>query len=492
MSAIDPNFAPLVAAPLLVPLVTALLCALMQRQARWLSLAGSVAMFAAALALFLQVQADGTQTMAFGGWQAPFGIAFVADPLGASMALITALMGLACIIFQFSGVDSAPESPTLYPLLHALLAGVAGAFLTGDIFNLYVWFELMLVAAVGLLALGGRRAQLEGAFKYFVLNAFGTMVFLMAIGWIYARTGQLNLQALEIASASLGAGETLAFVAALCIGFLLKAGAFPLFAWLPASYHTLPAPVLALFAGLLTKVGIYAVLRIAGDVFPGVPAIGFEVLGWIAIATMVTGVLGAAFHWDIRRILAFHIVSQIGYMLLGVALDSADGRTGTVFYILHHIIVKANLFLIGALIFRLTGSYDLRESGGLWASRPLFGLLFLVPALSLVGIPPLSGFWAKFIVVREAMLLEHWVWAAVALLVGFLTLYSMMKIWFEAFWKPHPQPERAITGPTSAAALWPAYLVVVSLAALTVAIGLMPEPMLDFARSANAAMEATP
>jgi multicomponent Na+:H+ antiporter subunit D len=491
MALLDVQIHALVAAPLLLPMMAGLLAALLPRWAAAISFAGALALAAAAALLVAAVALHGTLRTTFGDWPAPFGIEFVADPLGVAMVAVTALMAVVCLLFQRSGIDAAPESDVLHPLLQLLLAAVCGAFLTGDIFNLYVWFELMLVAAVGLLALGRRRDQLEGALKYFVLNALGTMLFLMAIGWLYARTGHLNFAALEAAAGGLAAAELGFFAAALCLGFLLKAGAFPLFAWLPAAYHTLPAPLLALFAGLLTKVGVYAVLRVLGDVFATAPDVMFEVLGWVAVATMVTGVLGAAFHWDMRRILAFHIVSQIGYMLLGIALDSAAGRTGTVFYIVHHIIVKANLFLVAALVAREVGSYDLRRAGGLWAKRPMLALFFAIPALSLVGIPPLSGFWAKFILVRESIMLEHWIWAAAMLLVGFLTLYSMMKIWFEAFWKPLP----ADLAPHDPGPRGPAFAAIAAsalLAALTLVLGLLPEPFLDFAAAANAAMEAVP
>jgi multicomponent Na+:H+ antiporter subunit D len=479
----------LLIAPVIVPMATALLAAMAASRpglVRAISLGGAFAALATALALLARVAEAGVLRTAFGGWEAPFGIEFVADPLGASMVLITALMGVACLVFQLSDADPAPESPTLHPLIHGLLAGVGGAFLTGDLFNLYVWFEVMLLASVGLLALGLGRRNLDATLKYFVLNALGTLLFLAGIAAVYGLTGHLNFAALEIAGAQIEPARLLPAVALVVLAFLVKSGAFPLFAWLPAAYHSLPAPVLALFAGLLTKVGVYAVLRIVGDVFQLAPQ-AYEVLGWIAVATMVTGVLGAAYHWDMRRILSFHIVSQIGYMLLGIAPASTAATVGTVFYILHHIIVKANLFLIAAVVWRLAGSYDLRQTGGLWKSRPMLGLLFLIPALSLVGIPPLSGFWAKFIVVREALLQGQVAWAVAALLVGFLTLYSMMKIWFEAFWKKHPQADWALPADTR---LGPAWVATIGLAALTVAIGLFPEPLYQFAESAARMMSS--
>jgi len=479
----------LVASPLLVPLGTglvALLAAEHPRLQRALSLGGAFLLLACALALLVQVEQHGTARVAFGDWPAPFGIEFAADRLGAGMAVITALMGTATLVFQWSDADPAPASPTLLPLVHMLLAGVGAAFVTADLFNLYVWFEVMLIAALGLLAHGAAARQLDATLKYFVLNVLGTMLLLMSIAYLYGVTGHLNFTALEAAGDAVDPMRLMPFVVALALAFLIKAGAFPVYAWLPASYHTLPAPLAALFAALLTKVGVYAVLRLLGDIFAASPPLLYEALGWVAVATMLFGVLGAAWHWDVRRILAFHIISQIGYMLLGIALASRDGNAGAIFYIIHHIIVKANLFLIAAIVFRLVGSYDLRRAGGLYKPRPWLGVLFLVPALSLVGMPPMSGFWAKLIVLREALLQGQWVWAAAALLVGFLTLYSMMKIWFEAFWKRHPDPGWR---PPADTRLGPAYVATIALALLTVAIGLWPEPLVQFALKAAESLE---
>ncbi len=482
----------LVAAPALVPLGTALVTALARRRPRLvgaLSLAGACASLLAATWLFVRVLVEGAQRTSFGGWPAPFGIAFVVDPLGGSLALIAALMGVVTLVFQRSSADRAPESPTLHPLIHALLAGVGGAFVTGDLFNLYVWFEVMLLAALGLLALGGGRRHLEATLKYFALNAVGTLLLLVGLAGIYGLTGQLNFAALRDAAPTVDPGLLLLVATPACLAFLLKAGAFPLFAWLPASYPTLPAPLLALFAALLTKVGVYALLRLLGDLFVAVPAVTFELLGWLAVATMLTGVLGAAYHWDMRRILAFHIVSQIGYMLLGVALHSEAGTVGTVFYLVHHIVVKANLFLVAAMVFQLCGSYDLRRAGGLWLARPALGLLFLVPALSLVGIPPLSGFWAKLLILRAALAQGQIAWAAAALIVGVLTLYSMLKIWLQAFWAPHPEPDWSAPAPAGRGAAW---LATGGLALVTVAIGVAPEPVYRFAAAAARSLGVSP
>jgi multicomponent Na+:H+ antiporter subunit D len=478
----------LAASPVLVPLATALATAIAAghpRAQRALSFIGILAFLACGLALVAAAHGGTTVASAFGGWKAPFGIEFRIDRLGASLVLITALMGAASLLFAESDADPGPRHPLLLPLVHGVLAGVGGAFATADLFNLYVWFEVMLIAALGVFAIGGRRDQLDASFKYLALNLLGTLLLLVGIGAVYAVTGHLNYTALAEAAGTLPPATTVLLLAVLGTAFLIKAGAFPLFAWLPASYHTLPAPVLALFAGLLTKVGAYAVLRVLGDVFAPAPQVLYEALGWIAAATMLFGVLGAAYHWDIRRILAFHIISQIGYILLAVALAGEAGNAATLFYTLHHIVVKANLFLIGAIIWRLTGSYDLRRSGGLWQARPWLGVLFVIPALSLVGIPPLSGFWAKYLVLHEAIGQGRIAWTVVALLVSVLTLYSMMKIWLEAFWRPHPDARWV---PPADARLTPAFAATVGLAAITLWIGTRPEALIAYARAAAAAL----
>lgn len=474
--------------PLLVPLVTALLCALTQstpRLQQGVSMVGALVLLVCTTLLLRQVQLEGNVAVVAGHWPLPFGVEFVADRLGAALALIAAAMVTITLLWQWSDADAAPSSPALHPLLHGLVAGVGGAFLTADLFNLYVWFELALICSLGLLAHGGSVRQLDATLKYFVLNVFGTLLLLTAVALLYAATGHLNFSALSQVASQLDPAVKLPLLGLLLLAFLIKAAAFPFFAWLPASYHTLPAPILALFSALLTKVGIYAVIRTLGDVFIPAPDLLFEVLGWLAVATMITGVLGAAYHWDIRRILAFHSISQIGYILLAIALASRAGNAAAIFFTLHHSVVKASLFLVAALVFRYTGHYDLRRCGGLYVARPWLAVLFLLLALALVGIPPFSGFWGKYLIVRESLAQGAYVWAASALLVGIVTLYSMMKIWLEAFWKPHP--DAAWSAPTHAR-VTPAVVGVSSLVLITLWVGLFPETLVEFSNDAAAAL----
>ena len=474
--------------PIVIPLATAILVALQRSGAaagRWLSVGGSFLLLAAAVALVAQVWRHGVIVAQMGSWAAPFGITLVADLLSAAMVAITAIIGLAVAIYALADIDARREALGYHTLYQVLLAGVCGAFLTGDIFNLYVWFEVMLIASFGLMVLGGDKAQLDGGIKYIALNLVSTVLFLSGIGLLYGLTGTLNMADLHLAVREVEQTGLVTVVAVFfMVAFGIKAAVFPLFFWLPASYHTPPVAVSAIFAGLLTKVGVYALIRVFSLIFT--QDIGYTHALLLAVAglTMVTGVLGAAAQDGFRKVLSFHIVSQIGYMIMGLALFTPLALVGAVFYLVHHIIVKANLFLVSGVANRLTGSFELTRIGGLYKSAPLLAVLFLVPALSLAGIPPLSGFWAKFLLVKASLDIGAYMIAATALVVGLLTVYSMTKVWAEAFWKPHPAgtaPVMVLLDQRERLAL---LLPIAALAALTVAIGLFPEPFVAFAERA--------
>jgi multicomponent Na+:H+ antiporter subunit D len=463
----------LVLGPFLLPMITALVSASVRgRLRRVLDLLGGVLLFAWAVALFLEVAVEGRQSLAVGAWPLPYAIELAADGLSAGMVLLVALVSLLVLIFQ-AGWRESPELPGLSPLQHGLIAATMAALLSADLFNLYVWFELMLMATLGLLALGGGQRNQEAAFKYFSLNMLGALVMLAAVGLIYGATGDLNLAALAQAAREPTVAAALpAYLGLLLAALLLKAGAFPLFAWLPAAYHTLPAPLLALVGGLLTKITVYVLLRLTGQVFDAGQL--YEVMGWLAVVTMLSGVLGAAYHWDLRRILSFHIVSQIGYLLLGLAMASQAAAAATGFFLFHNILVKTNLFLIAGLMWLAMGHYDLRRGGGLFPARPLLAGLFLLSAFALVGVPPTTGFWGKFLILREALNQDRLLWAGVALATGLLTLYSMTKIWLEGFWKPNPVSPSRVPLPVSA------YAAVITLSLVILLVGLYPEPVIDY------------
>jgi len=471
----------LVILPVLVPLATAIACLALRpwRGAqRATSVGGALAQLAVAAALLARVDGSGIQVMQMGAWPAPFGISLVADLLAAIMVLLSGITGVAVAVYSLGSIDAARERHGYHPLFHFLLMGVSMAFLTGDLFNLYVAFEVMLMASFVLLALGGERAQLEGAVKYVSLNLLSSAVFLAAVGVLYGVAGTLNMADLALAvqrGTAPGLVTTLACL--FLVAFGIKAAVFPLFFWLPASYHTPPVAVSAIFAGLLTKVGVYALLRAFTLVFTGETGFTHSVLLVAAVLTMATGVLGAAAQLEFRRVLSFHIVSQIGYMVLGLALLTPLALAGTVFYLMHHIVVKTNLFLVAGIVRRLGGTLELAALGGLYRRRPGLALLFLVPAFSLAGIPPLSGFWGKLVLVKAGLEAEHYAVTGVALAVSLLTLYSMTKLWNAAFWKEPPEGRAESAAPVPWTLLGP----VVALAAITVAVGLGAGPVFDLA-----------
>jgi multicomponent Na+:H+ antiporter subunit D len=475
-----------VVAPILVPLVAGAAVMVGFRSIRLqktVGVTGAVLLLASSVLLFEEVWRGGPHSVHVGGWPPPFAITLVADTLGSLMVLLASIIGAAVALYSLAEVEPKRLEMGYFALLMVLLAGINGAFLTADLFNLYVCFEVMLMASFVLLVLGGDRRQMEGGLKYVTLNLVSSALFLAGAGIVYGAAHSLNLADLSVRMPEVAAQrpELAAALAGLFIvAFGIKAALFPLYSWLPASYHTPPVAVSAVFAGLLTKVGVYALIRVYSVVFVGVPGV-FSILLVMAVLTMVAGVLGAVAQFHVRRILSFHIVSQIGYMVLGLALlgvrDDGVRRlalAAAVFYIAHHILVKTNLFLIAGVIRRHGGTEELGPLGGLSSKAPWLAALFLIPAASLAGIPPLSGFWAKLGIIRATIEAGAWTALAAALFAGLLTLLSMTKIWNEAFWKDAPAEPPAGSAPLHSAAM---VLPIVLLAALTVAIGLAPQPL---------------
>jgi multicomponent Na+:H+ antiporter subunit D len=476
--------------PIVLPMAAGISCMMAYRSRpiqRTISILGAVFLLLADIVLLFEVSQNGMLASQVGNWPAPFGITLVADVFSALMLLLTGLIGVTVVLYSLASIDRARENFGYYPLFHFLLMGVSGAFLTGDLFNLYVWFEVMLVSSFVLMALGGERAQMEGAIKYVTLNLISSMLFLTALGILYGLAGTLNMADLGSKFAEISATQPVGIMRTLAtlfiIAFGIKAAAFPLFFWLPASYHTPPVAVSALFAGLLTKVGVYALIRVFTLIFVQDTAYTHALILIIAGLTMITGVLGAVSQNEFRRILSFHIVSQIGYMLMGLGLFSPLGLGASVFYIAHHIIVKTNLFLVSGAVNRLCRTFDLKIMGGLYRTRPDLAVLFLIPALSLAGLPPLSGFFAKLGLVQAGLFQGHYLIVGVSLAVSLLTLFSMIKIWNEAFWKGMTDSRNC---PANAAVGLRGYLFPIGLlAGITLILGLASGPVFAFALRAG-------
>jgi multicomponent Na+:H+ antiporter subunit D len=478
----------LIVLPIIIPLAAAALAIIFwrwRRVQRWIAVFGSVGLLAAAIALFISVYNHGIQATQMGNWPAPFGITLVADLFSSIMVLVAGVMGLVTTVYSLGSIDARRESFGYYPLLQVLLMGVCGIFLTGDIFNLYVWLEVTLISSFVLMALGGETPQLKGAIVYFVLNLVASVTLLTAIGILYGATGMLNLADLsQVLGVSSEPGLVVTMSVLFMVAFSIKSAAFPLFFWLPDSYHTPPPAVTAIFSALLTKVGLYALLRLFTLLFIQETAYTHTLILVIAGFTMVTGVLGAVAQNQMRRLLSFHIISQIGYPLMGLGLLTQRGLAAAIFFMVHVILAKAALFLVSGLVYNLRNTYDLKKLGWIYHTNPLVALLFLFPAASLAGIPPFSGFFAKLGLIMAGLESGQYVIVAVSLAVSMLTLYSMTKIWAEAFWKKPPDSP-VLTSRT--ARLHPLAVVATAVTAgMTVVLGLWSQPLMSVVSQASA------
>ncbi len=382
-----------------------------------------------------EVLQHGILTMQAGEWQAPFGITFVADAFSATMVLLTAISGMAVIVFSTGAIRNARLKFGYFPILNFLLMGLNGAFLTGDIFNLYVWFEIIIIASFVLITIGGEKAQIEGAIKYVTMNLLASAIFLTAIAILYGMAGSLNMADLSGQVAQIENRGLVNVVAILfLVGFGIKSAIFPLYFWLPASYHTPPPAISAIFGGLLTKVGVYALLRIFTLIFIPDEFLS-NLLIIMAALTILSGGLGAILQVNLRKIFSYLIVCHIGFMIAGLGIYTEVALVGAICYLIHDIIVKTNLFLVSGLIFKLKGTLNINKLGGMYKKYPAFSILMAIPLFSLVGIPPLSGFWGKLFLIQGGYAEGQLVLIAFILLGSFLTLWVAAKIWTEVFWK---------------------------------------------------------
>ena len=434
--------------PVLLPLLGAGLTLVLARRPT-LQRAVSVTVLSAvvviaALLLVAAVQ-SGPIVITVGSWPVPLGITLVVDPLSALMLLTSMTVTLAVLVYAIGqGVydrDEATPITIFHPTYLVLAAGVANAFLAGDLFNLYVGFEVLLMASYVLLTLGGSRSRVRAGVTYVVVNVVSSLIFLAGIALVYAAVGTLNLAQISVRMADVSPGTALTIHLVLLTAFGIKAAVFPLSAWLPDSYPTAAAPVTAVFAGLLTKVGVYSIIRMETLVFPD-SDVTQTVLLVAAGLTMLVGALGAIAQADIKRVLSFTLVSHIGYMIFGIALATPLGVAGAVFYVVHHITVQATLFCVVGLIEGVGGSTSVTRLGGLARASPLLAILWFVPAINLGGIPPLSGFVGKLGLLQAGVAdgsVLAWVLVVVAVLTSLLTLYAVTKVWVLAFWRPADQ-----------------------------------------------------
>ena len=434
---------PLVPAVVLIPLLSAALTLLVGHRPHLQRLVAIVSLsIVLVVSAVLLVVVDGSSPLVVevGGWAAPFGIVLVVDRLAALMLTVSSVVLLAVLLFSAGqgladGDDETPVS-IYYPTYLILATGVFNAFIAGDLFNLYVGFEILLVASYVLITLGGTESRIRAGVTYIVVSLISSVLFLSSIAMIYGALGTVNIAQISERMSDIPVDVQIVLHVMLLTAFGIKAAVFPLSFWLPDSYPSAPAPVTAVFAGLLTKVGVYAIIRAETIIFPG-PELNPALLV-VALLTMVIGVFGAVAQADIKRLLSFTLVSHIGYMVLGVALGTAAGTSAAIYYVVHHIIVQTTLFLAAGLIERHSGSTSISKIGGMLAASPVIAVLYFVPALNLGGIPPFSGFIGK-LALFEASAQEGsplaYVLIGAGALVSLLTLYALMRVWGMVFWR---------------------------------------------------------
>ena len=430
-------------APIIVHFITAIILLCFWKKVlaqKIISVIGNSIAFILCVKLFELTLTNDYLVLQTGNWKAPFGITFISDTLSAIMVLLTGIVSLAVGIYSTSALNVSRIRFGYFFTFHLLIMGLLGAFLTGDIFNLYVWFEVVIISSFILMTVGGKKMQMEGAIKYVTMNILASSIFLTAIGILYGITGSLNiadiaLKIQEVENKGLVTVTSLLFF----VGFGIKSAIFPLYFWLPSSYHTTPSAIAAIFGGLLTKMGVYAMIRVFTIIF--VPD-NFTTILFIVIAvlTMFTGALGTLNKKNIRRILSYLIVCHIGYLIAGVGLYTELAFTAIIFYLIHDVIVKSNMFMITGVIVKIRESVDMTRLGSLLKDYPKFSMLAALVFLSLVGIPPLSGFWPKILLLKESFVQGNYVLLLTLILASFLTLFVIIRMWIEIFWKESPKP----------------------------------------------------
>ncbi|CAM3798815.1 Na+/H+ antiporter subunit D [Marinicrinis lubricantis] len=426
----------LVVMPLLIPLVTGVLLIFCKNQVnlqRWISGISVIMNTVCAALLVREVHENGILTLSMSGWDAPYGIVFVADMFASLLVLTTTIVSSICLFYAFGSIGRERETHYFYPFMQFLTVGVIGSFLTGDIFNLFVCFEIMLISSYALIVLGGTKKQLRESLKYLLINIISSTLFVASVAYLYGVVGTLNMADLSLRIAETGQDGILNVVAMLfLIVFSLKAGLF-LFYWLPGSYSAPPPVIIALFSGLLTKVGLYAIIRVFTLIFAHSDFMN-SVIAWMAVISMIAGVIGAVAYSDVYRILIYNIVYGVGFVAFGLAVSNEQSMNGAVYYLMNDMLVKTLLFLLGGAMIMAAGTEKLKEMGGLIRRYPLLGWLFFVAAMALVGVPPLSGFIGKLLIVQGGFHAEMYWLTGISLFSSLLVLYSVIKLFIGAFW----------------------------------------------------------
>ena len=424
--------------PILIPLLTGIFLIFLTRKVnvqRVVSLISAIISIVIAFSLVIEVKTDGIQVLQASNWDAPFGISIVADMLSALLVLVTSIIVFSVLIYSFKHIDADREKFFYYPLVQFLIVGVNGAFLTGDIFNLFVFFEVMLMSSYVLLVIGGTKIQLRETIKYLLVNVIASALFVVAVALLYSVVGTLNIADISQRIAEVEQPAIITVIAILfLVVFGLKGAIFPLYVWMPGSYYAPPIPILALFGALLTKVGIYSILRTFTTLFYHQPEYTHSIMLYLSILTIIFGCIGVMAYMDVKKIIIYNIVVAIGVILFGISVMNTEAIAGSVMYTLHDMLIKSALFLLIGIMIAKTGTSNIKRMGGLIHHNPLLGWMFFIAAISLAGVPPFSGFAGKLMIIQGAFKGGHYAGGLIVLFSSLIVLYSVMRIFIYAFW----------------------------------------------------------
>lgn len=428
----------LVILPIILPMITALVVALFRKgllAVRTISILMTIVNLIVIGYTTYLVFHSGTLVLETGDWKAPYGIILVADKLSILLVLTTNIIALSIFLYSIFSLGEKKEKYYFYTFTLLLIASVSGAFLTGDLFNLFVFYEVLLMASYALMIVGGKKGQLRESFKYLMMNLFSSMVFVIAVAFLYSVTGTVNMAQLAERISSVEQRGLLTTIAVLLfLVFATKSALFPFYYWMPSSYAKPPIVISALFGALLTKVGVYSILRVFSLIFVGELSFTHEMFIILSAITMLIGVIGALSTTDIRFIIIYNIIPAIGYMLMGIGIFSETSVSGSIYYLMQDMLLKTALFLLAGILITITGTTNIKKMGGLMTHYPLVGWIFFIAALTLAGIPPFSGFIGKYAIIRGGFEEGYIMMSIYALLISLLILLSIIRVFIYAFW----------------------------------------------------------